>query len=509
MTQGIELIDRAERFKDRTAVLSAEGEYTYGHLLRDSAGVARGLLACVPEGAHDLAEARVAYLTPRSYSYVAIQWGIWRAGGIAVPLCESHPAPELAYVLEDSGVSIVIAHPDFEEPLRKLAGERGLHFFLTADLLPGRDVASRKSAGEVPALPELAGSRRAMIVYTSGTTSRPKGVVSTHDHINAQIRTLVTAWEWSDGDHILLVLPLHHVHGIINVLSCALWAGAVCEMLPRFNVDQVWKCIGEGRANLFMAVPTIYAKLIAAYDGYPSEQKESLRQACSRFRLMVSGSAALPVQTLETWRQISGHVLLERYGMTEMGMALSNPLHGKRRPGYVGTPLPAVEIQIVDENGQPVSEGIQGEIWVRGPNVFNEYWNKPEATREAFRDGWFRTGDVAVLDGGSYRIVGRESVDIIKSGGYKISALEVEAALRDHPAIKECAVVGVEDPEWGERVSAATVLREGSNLTLENLRAWAKNIMAAYKVPSRLLVLPELPRNALGKVTKPALKRMF
>ena len=170
---------------------------------------------------------------------------------------------------------------------------------------------------------------------------------------------------------------------------------------------------------------------------------------------MVSGSAALPVSTLERWKEISGHTLLERYGMTEIGMALSNPLRGERVPGSVGRPLPSVEVQLVGENGQPVAPGTPGEIEVRGPSVFAEYWGKPEATRDAFRDGWFRTGDTAVVENGVYRILGRTNIDILKTGGHKVSALEIEEALREHPAVAECAVVGVPDSEWGERVAAS------------------------------------------------------
>jgi malonyl-CoA/methylmalonyl-CoA synthetase len=224
---------------------------------------------------------------------------------------------------------------------------------------------------------------------------------------------------------------------------------------------------------------------------------------------MVSGSAALPVRTLERWREISGHTLLERYGMTEFGMALSNPLHGERRPGFVGTPLPGVEVRLVDEGGTPVGSGTAGELEVRGSNVFREYWRRAEATATAFRSGWFRTGDVGVLENGAYRILGRASVDIIKTGGYKISALEVEEMLRTHPAIAECAVVGVEDVEWGERVCAAVELASGSRLTLPDLRAWAKERLAPYKVPRALAAVPALPRNALGKVVKPEVAKLF
>jgi malonyl-CoA/methylmalonyl-CoA synthetase len=224
---------------------------------------------------------------------------------------------------------------------------------------------------------------------------------------------------------------------------------------------------------------------------------------------MVSGSAALPVSTFQRWKEISGHALLERYGMTEIGMALANPLHGERVPGSVGVPLPGVEVQLVGDHGKLVAPGTPGEIEVRGPSVFAEYWRKPDASREAFRDGWFRTGDTAVVENGAYRILGRTSVDILKTGGHKVSALEIEEALREHPAVAECAVVGVPDPEWGERVAAAVVLNAGDALDLPSFRAWGKELLAAHKLPSRLLVLDALPRNAMGKVVKPAVVALF
>jgi len=338
-----------------------------------------------------------------------------------------------------------------------------------------------------------------MILYTSGTTSRPKGVVTTHFNIAAQIESLVEAWEWSPDDRILLCLPLHHVHGIINVVGCALWSGATCEMLPRFDAAAVWDRIAGGGLTLFMAVPTVYSKLIAAWEAASPARRAELSQACAKLRLMVSGSAALPVSTLERWKEISGHTLLERYGMTEIGMALSNPLHGRRVPGSVGTPLPGVDLRLEEAGG----------IEVRGPAVFAEYWNKPDATREAFRDGWFMTGDTAVVENGVYRILGRTNIDILKTGGHKVSALEIEEVLRGHSAIAECSIVGVPDAEWGERVAAAVVLKDGHALDLQSLRSWARDLLAVHKLPSRLLVLEALPRNAMGKVMKPALVPLF
>jgi malonyl-CoA/methylmalonyl-CoA synthetase len=250
-------------------------------------------------------------------------------------------------------------------------------------------------------------------------------------------------------------------------------------------------------------------KLIAAWEAASPQRRALLSEGCGGLRLMVSGSAALPVTTLQRWKEISGHTLLERYGMTEIGMALSNPLHGERVPGSVGRPLPGVEVQLVGENGRQVEPGVPGEIEVRGPGVFMEYWSKPEATRDAFRDGWFRTGDTAVVENGDYRILGRTNIDILKSGGHKLSALEIEETLREHPSIAECAVVGVPDQEWGERVAVAIVLKGDDALDLVSLRTWAREALAAYKLPSRLLVLDALPRNAMGKVVKPAVTALF
>ncbi len=490
------IIEKAIAHGDRLALIDEGGAYTYAQVLVASHRVA----SCLLGAEADLQEARVAFMAPPGLEYVAVQWGVWRAGGIAVPLCLAHPLLEIEYVLDDTGASILVAHPDFEAMLRPAAEERGIRFVLTTEAM---DAAARD-------LPEVDPARRAMILYTSGTTSKPKGVVTTHRNVTAMITSLIEAWGWTEDDHILHVLPLHHAHGIVNVLLCALWAGAVCEMLPKFDAETVWQRFAERPLTLFMAVPTIYGRLIRAWDEASEGTQARWSEACAAMRLMVSGSAALPVSVLAKWQSISGHTLLERYGMTEIGMALSNPLHGERRPGFVGLPLPGMNVRLVDETGRVIDEdGRQGEIEVRGPNIFLEYWNRPDATQQAFRDGWFCTGDISVREDGYYRILGRSSVDIIKTGGYKVSALEIEEMLRTHPALRECAVVGVEDPEWGERVCAAVICRADETLTLDALRAWAKERLAPYKVPSRLQVLDELPRNVMGKVTKPAVKALF
>jgi malonyl-CoA/methylmalonyl-CoA synthetase len=349
-----------------------------------------------------------------------------------------------------------------------------------------------------------------MMLYTSGTTSRPKGVVSTHANIRAQILALVDAWGWEADDRIPLFLPLHHIHGIVNVLSCALWSGARVEAFPAFDLEGILERVGEGAYTVFMAVPTIYVKLIRALEEAAAEDRERWSRGFGAMRLMISGSAALPAAIHQRWTGLTGQKLLERYGMTEIGMGLSNPLHGERRPGAVGQPLPGVELRLVSEEGAVIQGGGRpGEIQVRGPAVFNEYWKRPEATAEAFVDGWFRTGDMAVLEDGYFRILGRLSVDIIKSGGEKLSALEIEDVLREHPDIREVAVVGVPDETWGEAVGAAVITREGRPLELEVVRTWARDRMAAAKLPRRLRVVEDLPRNAMGKVMKPAVKALF
>jgi len=434
----------------------------------------------------DLAEARVAFLVPPSFAHVVVSRGIWLAGGVAVPLATSHPPAELEYVIRDADASIVIGAGRHREALEAIAAAKGARFLYTPDLL-ATDAAPMAVA---PPAPE----RRAMIVYTSGTTGKPKGAVTTHGNLAAQMASLIEAWEWTADDIALLVLPLHHVHGIVNVLGCALAAGAGCEILPQFDAERAWDRLASGEITVFSAVPTIYHRLIASYDAASPAVQRARRDGSRRVRLMMSGSAALPVRTLERWREITGHTLLERYGMTELGMVLSNPLHGERRPGSVGTPLPGVDVRLVD-----------GELEVRGPGVFLEYWRRPQETRDAFHDGWFRTGDVAVVEDGWYRLLGRSNVDIIKTGGFKVSALEVEEAIREHPAVADCAVTAAADEEWGERVAASVELRPGATLTLDELQAWTRPRLAPYKIPRELRCVEALPRNAMGKVVKTAL----
>ncbi len=497
MESELPLIGRAQSHAERVAILADSRSFRYREIFDRSARLASVLL----DGSVDLEEARIAYLIPAGYDHVCAQWAIWRAGGISVPLSLSATETELMYTLNDSAASCVVVTRDLQRRVELLCQELGLRLLIIDDL----DAAERISR-----LPELDKRRGALILYTSGTTSEPKGVVSTHETIQAQIESLVNAWKWQPDDSIPLFLPLHHVHGIINVMSCALWAGATIEPFPRFDLDSILKRVASDSYTVFMAVPTIYVKLSQRIDAMGDDEREAVVDGFSKMRLMISGSAALPASVHKSWAILTGQQLLERYGMTEIGMALSNPCEGERRPGTVGQPLPGVEIRLKSDQGDVVTdEGMPGEIQVRGKSVFSEYWRRPQLTADSFDDGWFKTGDMAILENGYYQIMGRQSVDIIKSGGYKLSALEIESVLIDHPSIHECAVVGIPDQTWGEGVAAAIVLHGDTELDLQTLRSWSQNRLSKYKIPKHWKVVESLPRNAMGKVTKPAVTQLF
>ncbi|XP_007468506.1 PREDICTED: acyl-CoA synthetase family member 3, mitochondrial [Lipotes vexillifer] len=524
---------RALGFGDRIALIDQHGSHTYKDLYSRSLCLSREICRLRGCADGDLREERVSLLCGNDVSFVVAQWATWMSGGIAVPLCRKHPQTQLEYFIQDSRSSVVLAGPEHVELLSPVVQKLGV------PLLP-LPPAVYHGAAEDPGegrLPEWDWrDRGAMIIYTSGTTGRPKGVLSTHQNIRAVVTGLVRKWAWTKDDVILHVLPLHHVHGVVNKLLCPLWVGATCVMLPEFSAQLVWEKFLSSetpRINVFMAVPTIYSKLMDYYDKHFTHPhvQDFVHAVCEeKIRLMVSGSAALPLPVLEKWKGITGHTLLERYGMTEIGMALSNPLTAARLPGSVGTPLPGVEVRIVSENLQkdgcpyvvhaegneddtkvtPGFEEKEGELLVRGPSVFREYWDKPEETKTAFTsDGWFKTGDTAVFKDGSYWIRGRTSVDIIKSGGYKVSALEVERLLLAHPSITDAAVIGVPDVTWGQRVTAVVTLQEGHSLSHRELKEWARGVLAPYAVPSELLLVQEIPRNQMGKVNKKELVRQL
>ena len=481
---------------DKVALVEGENKHTYSEVNDRINLFSSGILGAK----EDLNEERIAFFLPASLDYVTTMHGVWRAGGIAVPLNVASAVSELDHYLTCANVTRLIAGTEYHDSLKGLCNSLQIELLSVSDVM----------AEEPRALPLINPERRAMMLFTSGTTNKPKGVVSTHKTICAQITTLITAWEWSEKDVIPLFLPLHHIHGIINILSCGLWAGATIHLFSKFDIPEISKQITHGTYNVFMAVPTIYVKLIQYFETIEKDEVEKICAGFGAMRLNISGSAACPVKLFEQWKELTGQILLERYGMTEIGMGISNPYNGERRAGAVGQPLPGVQCQLFDENDNVVErESEPGEIRIKGDNVFLEYWENEEATKSSFKDGWFCTGDVAVVEQGYYRIMGRSSVDIIKSGGYKLSALEIEGVLLTHDSISEVAVIGVEDDIWGEAVTAFVALKEGTALEFDSLKSWCEGRMSSYKIPKHLKLVDALPRNAMGKVTKPSLKELL
>ncbi|KAI5803893.1 hypothetical protein EDC01DRAFT_611462 [Geopyxis carbonaria] len=456
--------------------------FTYGALLRDVAALRPRLPAD---------EKRVAILAENSYEYVVGLLGVMAAGAVAVPLCTAHPVAEQKYVIEHAGPTMLLATQKFRERAGELAvGAKDM----TVLELPDHPASNSNTAEPekttltAPAPADRTGS---LIIYTSGTTGRPKGALHTHASLTAQTTSLRTAWGLSAHDRLLHVLPLHHIHGIIAALLTPLTAGSAIEFLYPFAPAPVWAALEH--STVLMAVPTIYSRLLA-------HAPPTAATTVAALRLAISGSAALPAPVRTGWAALGGD-LLERYGMTETGLTLSHTLQS-RPPNSVGWPLPGVEARL----------GADAEIQVRGPTLFREYFRNPAATAAEFTpDGWFRTGDIGRIDeAGAYCIEGRRSVDIIKTGGEKVSALEVERVMLGLPAVQEVAVVALEGGEWGQRVAAVVVLAPGvteAQWGLAEMRREMKEVAANYKVPTVMRVVPEMPRNVMGKVNKRELVR--
>ncbi len=453
-----------------------------------------------------LEENRIVFLYPASIDYVALLLATLSAGGLAVPLSMHATIDELEHCLKTADTDRIFVDSTLCSPeLLTLADKMGLE--VIRFFAPYNRVS--QCEGEISLAPVTIDSR-GLMVFTSGTTGKPKGVVHTVAGISAMITSLVEAWHWQRWDVIPLILPLHHVHGIVNILLCGLWAGATIDLFPRFEIEPLIQRVAKGNYTIFMAVPTIYAKLCDHLDSLQSEEAQTVVDGFANMRLNVSGSAACPVPLFERWQSLTGQTLLERYGMTELGMAISNPYLGERRAGFVGQPLPGVRVCRMNELGERVTnDSVPGEIAVRSPTMFLEYWRAPEGTRRMFRDGWFMTGDVAILDHDAFQILGRASIDIIKSGGYKISALEIEAVLLEHPSISEAAVIGLPDEIWGEIVAATLVLRNRSSINHKDLAEWCNLRLSDYKRPRRWHFSDKLPKNALGKVIKSDLRSFF
>ncbi len=479
------LLHYAASDPERPCLIVDRQTLTYGQLAGAVAGWAARLQAAgVRRGD------RVALALPNTPAFIAAYFGAQLAGAAAVLVNPQYRHAELSHLLADAEPLAVIATDANEAELAAAMPAPQPHLIKPEHSTFGAGAADPT----VFPLPDPADM--ALIAYTSGTTGRAKGAVHTHASLAANCDAVRAAWHWNATDRLLLMLPLFHVHGLGVGVHGTVRSGASIELHPRFDAVVALQRMTDPAITLFFGVPTMYVRLIdaARQHGAPAHQ----------LRLFVSGSAPLSPQTFADFVTLFGQPILERYGMTETGMNLTNPYEGERRPGSVGMPFPGQEARIVDlATRQPLPPGQIGEIQVRGPHLFREYWRNPAATAAAFTaDGWFNTGDLGLVEpDGYFRITGRGR-DLIISGGYNIYPREVEEVLEQHPAVAECAVYGVPDPDLGEIPVAAVVTRAGATVSAEALIEHCRAQLAAYKRPRQIRFMSSLPRNALGKIQR-------
>ncbi len=426
---------------------------------------------------------RVAVHLANRLEFIDLFLACTRMGVIFVPVNILYREREIAHIVDDAAPRLIVAGAE------------------TADLFPSSAnvVDVTRLAADADAAPDtrvriaIDGDAPAGIIYTSGTTGRSKGAVLTHNNFLANAVSLVGCWQITSADRYLAVLPLFHVHGLGNGLCCWLASGCRMRLVERFDHTRALSWFEDFKPTVFFGVPTVYVRLL----DWPQDDAKRLGAGV---RLFVSGSAPLPASVFDTFRERFGHAILERYGMSETLMLISNPSGGERRPGTVGFPLPGVSIRILDANGQDVADDDAGQIVVRGPNVFSGYWQQPDATAAAFDDGWFRTGDIGQRSADGYVTLCGRASDLIISGGFNIYPREIEEFLQEQPGVREAAVVGVPDARRGEVPVAYLVGTD--DVDIAHLRHACSQAFASFKQPRAFVAIEALPRNALGKVQK-------
>jgi malonyl-CoA/methylmalonyl-CoA synthetase len=465
---------------------------SYGEIERLAARIAHALVAagCQPGD-------RVAVQVDKHWQVLALYLATLRAGLVYLPLNTAYQRAELEYFFADAEPRVIVCGDAMLGVIATLAKGATV---LTLDA-HGGEIADR--AASMPATfatVARAPDDLAAILYTSGTTGRSKGAMLTHRNLASNALALVEAWQFSRHDVLLHALPIYHVHGLFVAVHCVLLAGARMIWLPRFEAHEVATLLPK--ASVMMGVPTFYSRLLA--------EPALTRQAAAGVRLFVSGSAPLLAETFRAFEARTGQRILERYGLTETGMNTSNPYAGARVAGTVGPPLPGVEVRIVDGAGAPCASGVVGAIEVRGPNVCRGYWRMPDKTRESIDcDGWFRTGDLGQWSGDGYVAITGRAKDLIISGGLNIYPKEIEERIDALEGVVESAVIGIADPDFGEVVVAVVVAKHGHALTEASIIDALRGEIAHFKVPKRVVFAAELPRNAMGKVQKNALRASF
>lgn len=478
--------------------------YSWRDLERGSAKIANLFASLnLPAGA------RIAAQVEKSPEALMLYLATVRAGFVYLPLNTAYRATEMAYFIENASPSVVVCAPKNFGWIAQTAFARGTSHVFTLDEVSQAGNQGRNN-GSLLSRAVHFGDRfetvhrdpddLAAILYTSGTTGRSKGAMLTHGNLASNIAVLHDVWHWQKDDVLLHVLPLFHIHGLFVAAHGALYNGSKMIFLSKFDIAEVIHYLP--RSTIFMGVPTYYVRLLA--------DPLFTRDKCSNMRLFVSGSAPLLADTFAQFSDRTGYTILERYGMSETAMLTSNPYLGQRKPGTVGPALPGVSVRVANAEGDSCAIGEVGEIQVKGPNVFQGYWQMPEKTAEEFTDdGYFNTGDVGFFDDDAYlNIVGR-SKDLIITGGYNVYPKEIESIIDEHPGVLESAVIGVPHPDFGEAVVAIVVPRSGAALSGQAIIQTLKNTIANFKVPKQVHVVKELPRNTMGKVQKNLLRERF
>lgn len=444
---------------------------------------------------------RVIVQVEKTAEAVLLYLACLRAGAIFIPLNTAYTAQEVRYFMEDANPHLIVCRPQDLETITGCAGELNVPHVMTLDDQGSGSLVEAKSNAPLSTdIQHCESNDTACILYTSGTTGRPKGAMLSHDNLSSNAKVLHDYWHWKEGDVLLHALPIFHVHGLFVALHCALLNASKVIFLTKFSLPAIKENLPH--STVMMGVPTFYVRLL--------EDPEFNKDMCKNMRLFIAGSAPLLAETFKEFENISGHKILERYGMTEAGMITSNPYDGGRVPSTVGYALPDVSARVADGTGSEMPRGEVGILEIKGPNVFQGYWCMPEKTAEEFRkDGFFITGDMATMDGdGRISIVGRAK-DLVISGGFNVYPKEVENAIDEMDGVKESAVIGVPHPDFGEGVTAVIVKEQTSDITEEGVIKFLKEKIARFKQPNRIFFLDELPRNTMGKVQKKALRDTY
>lgn len=447
---------------------------------------------------------RVILFIPKSLIFVVAHLALQKIGAIAVPLNPGFKKSEMAYLLQDADAGLILTEPGTETLIKEINPE--LNNLVIDTQKPYHDSDIFRSASEDFSPVGIRSDDPGLIIYTSGTTGKPKGAILTQMNLIHDARNINKIWEISESDVLCHALPLFHVHGLCFALHTALLAGDHVVMLDLFSPQRIIETLsqkdGPCACTVFMAVPAMYGKLME----YLGDQRPDFEH----MRLLTSGSAPLLAADFERIHQIFGKQPVEREGMSETGMNFSNPLHGKRKPGSIGIPLPGLEVRTVDPaTGMDVTPGQTGEFWLKGPAVSPGYWRKPAETEKTFEQGWFKTGDLGNIDEDGYYYLTDRIKHIIISGGENISPKEVEAVINQVQGVVESSVVGVQDEKWGEKIVAAVVKKLESNVSTDDIQTSCKKHLHDWKCPKEIVFVKELPRNTMGKVLKEEVKNLF